>query len=54
MSSRAGYTVVVYVLDVSPSMGTLKADPDDTGVKVPRLDYAKEYIARMIEPRVSS
>jgi ATP-dependent DNA helicase 2 subunit 2 len=53
MSSRAGYTVSVYVLDVSPSMGTLKADPGNTGVKATKLQYAKEYLARLMEPRVS-
>lgn len=52
MSGRAGYTLVVYVLDVSPSMGEMKADPAGTGGKRQRLDWAKELIARQCEPKV--
>jgi ATP-dependent DNA helicase 2 subunit 2 len=51
--SRAGYTVVVYAVDISPSMGALKADPGGTGVKAAKIEFAREYVARMIEPRVS-
>lgn len=53
MSDRAGYTVVVYAIDVSPSMGEDKADPAGSGVKRAKLDWAKEYIARQCEPKVS-
>lgn len=46
------YSVVVYALDVSPSMVGLTADPSGDG-KVSKLSLAKEYIARLCEPKVS-
>ncbi|KAL7422191.1 ATP-dependent DNA helicase yku80 [Cryptotrichosporon argae] len=53
MADRAGYTLVVYALDVSPSMGELKADPGG-GRERTRLDWAKELVARLCEPKISS
>ncbi|WVR05055.1 hypothetical protein IAU60_002067 [Kwoniella sp. DSM 27419] len=52
-SDRAGYTLSVYAIDVSPSMGQLRADPAGTG-KVVKLDLVKEYVARKCEPKISS
>ncbi|WOO81065.1 ATP-dependent DNA helicase II subunit 2 [Vanrija pseudolonga] len=54
MSDRAGYTVVVYAIDISPSMGADKADPGGSGVKRAKLDWAKECIARQCEPKIQS
>ena len=51
MSERAGYTVVVYAIDVSPSMGEMTEDPA-TGEQRVKLDLAKEYVARKSEPKV--
>ena len=51
MSERAGYTVVVYAIDVSPSMGELTEDPA-TGEQRVKLDLAKEFVARKCEPKV--
>lgn len=51
MPERAGYTLVVYCLDVSPSMGDALPDPA-TGQKKAKLDLAKEFIARKCEPKV--
>lgn len=45
------YSVVVYALDVSPPMVAPTADPSGDG-KVAKLDLAKEYIARLCEPKV--
>ncbi|KAK6902779.1 hypothetical protein I203_108038 [Kwoniella mangroviensis CBS 8507] len=52
-SDRAGYTLSVYAIDVSPSMGELKADPGGEN-KVPKLDLVKEFVARRCEPKISS
>jgi len=52
MSERAGYTLVVYAIDVSPSMGEKTADPA-TGEQRVKLDLAKEFVARKCEPKVS-
>jgi ATP-dependent DNA helicase 2 subunit 2 len=57
-SDRAGYTVSVFAIDVSPSMGEAASDPDQSGEgkkgKVrTKLDLAKEYVARILEPKVS-
>ncbi|OCF38430.1 hypothetical protein I317_07796 [Kwoniella heveanensis CBS 569] len=52
-SDRAGYTLSVYAIDVSPSMGEAMADPAGTG-KVAKLDLVKEYVARKCEPKISS
>nr|XP_019013387.1 uncharacterized protein I206_01453 [Kwoniella pini CBS 10737]OCF52168.1 hypothetical protein I206_01453 [Kwoniella pini CBS 10737] len=52
-SDRAGYTLSVYAIDVSPSMGETKADPGSES-KVPKLKLVKEYVARKCEPRISS
>ncbi|WWD01563.1 hypothetical protein V866_008508 [Kwoniella sp. B9012] len=52
-SDRAGYTLSVYAIDVSPSMGELKADPGGEK-KVPKLDLVKEFVARRCEPKISS
>ncbi|CAK9782753.1 SPOC domain-like protein [Cutaneotrichosporon oleaginosum] len=46
------YSVVVYALDVSPSMVGLTADL--MGGKAAKLDLGKEYIARMCEPKIQS
>ncbi|KAL1411229.1 ATP-dependent DNA helicase yku80 [Vanrija albida] len=54
MSDRAGYTVVVYAIDISPSMGADKADPGGSGIKRAKLDWAKEFIARQCEPKIQS
>lgn len=53
MSGRAGYSVVAYCVDVSPSMGEPMADPDGTGIKRPKFAWVKEYVAREFEPKVS-
>jgi ATP-dependent DNA helicase 2 subunit 2 len=52
MPDRAGYTVVVYAIDVSPSMGDVVEDPEFGG-QVTKLDLAKEFVARKCEPKVS-
>lgn len=57
---RAGYTAVVYAIDVSPSMGDEMDDPapptlsgsKNKGKRKTRLQYAKEYVARAMEPKV--
>ena len=51
MAERAGYTVVIYAIDVSPPMGETSADPA-TGEQRVKLDLAKEYVARKCEPKV--
>ncbi|TYJ53339.1 hypothetical protein B9479_006054 [Cryptococcus floricola] len=53
MAARSGYSGTFFVLDVSPSMGELKADPIGSG-KVPKLTLAKEYIARRWQEKVLS
>jgi ATP-dependent DNA helicase 2 subunit 2 len=53
MSGRAGYCLVVYAVDVSPSMGDAVADIGNSGKKKAKLDWVKEYIAREVGPRVS-
>ncbi|KAK8869939.1 hypothetical protein IAR55_000507 [Kwoniella newhampshirensis] len=53
-SDRAGYTLSVYAIDVSPSMGEEVADPRGDGRKVSKLDLVKEYVARKCEPKISS
>nr|XP_019042867.1 hypothetical protein I302_08576 [Kwoniella bestiolae CBS 10118]OCF21797.1 hypothetical protein I302_08576 [Kwoniella bestiolae CBS 10118] len=52
-SDRAGYTLSVFAIDVSPSMGEGKADPGGE-TKVPKLDLVKEFVARRCEPKISS
>jgi ATP-dependent DNA helicase 2 subunit 2 len=52
MPERAGYTLVVYAIDVSPSMADAMPDPA-TGQKRAKLDLAKEFVARKCEPKVS-
>ncbi|ODO11439.1 hypothetical protein I350_00219 [Cryptococcus amylolentus CBS 6273] len=52
MGARSGYSGTFFVLDVSPSMGELKADPIGSG-KVPKLTLAKEYIARRWQEKAS-
>jgi hypothetical protein len=49
---RAGYNLTIFAIDVSVSMSDRVAVGDD-GVKRSKLDYAKEYVARSCEPRVS-
>ncbi|ORX39724.1 SPOC like C-terminal domain-containing protein [Kockovaella imperatae] len=51
MPDRAGYELVVYAIDVSPSMGEVKVDGIGERTK---LDLAKEYVARRCEPKISS
>ncbi|WWD15786.1 hypothetical protein CI109_100210 [Kwoniella shandongensis] len=53
-SDRAGYTLSVYAIDVSPSMGEEIADPRGDGRKVSKLNLVKEYVARKCEPKISS
>lgn len=46
---RAGYSVSVYAIDVSPSMGELVDDVGmngEKGRKKTKLDLAKELVAR--------
>ena len=53
MPDRAGYTLVVYAIDTSPSMGDAKPDPGSSGApKRSKLDLAKEFVARQCEPKV--
>ncbi|KAK4688057.1 ATP-dependent DNA helicase 2 subunit 2, partial [Tremellales sp. Uapishka_1] len=51
MGDRAGYTVSVFAIDVSPSMGDATAD--GLGGKKGKLDLVKEFVARSLEPKVS-
>lgn len=53
MSDRAGFTLSIFAVDVSPSMGQLKADPSGSG-KVSKLSLAKEYVARQIQSKILS
>ncbi|WVQ71493.1 hypothetical protein IAR50_001031 [Cryptococcus sp. DSM 104548] len=53
MAARSGSTGTFFVLDISPSMGELAADPSGSG-KVPKLILAKEYIARRWQEKVLS
>jgi ATP-dependent DNA helicase 2 subunit 2 len=50
---RAGYTVSVFAVDVSPSMGETIEDAD-TGQSKSKLDWAKEYVARKMDTKVCS
>ena len=55
MPERAGYSLSVYVIDVSPSMGEVKHDVSGgkgKGKQRTRLDLAKELVARKCEPKV--
>lgn len=60
-SDRAGYTVSVFAIDVSPSMADPATDPDSPGDGKGKgkgkgkckLDLVKEYVARILEPKVS-
>jgi ATP-dependent DNA helicase 2 subunit 2 len=52
MVERAGYTLVVYAIDVSSSMAKEQLDPE-TGKTKSKLDLVKEYVARECEPKVS-
>ncbi|CAD6581135.1 MAG: ATP-dependent DNA helicase II subunit 2 [Tremellales sp. Tagirdzhanova-0007] len=57
MPDRAGYTLAVYAIDVSPSMKELKEDVSAATVKSKgktRLDLVKEFVARKCEPKVTS
>lgn len=49
---RAGYTVSLFALDVSPSMSEVVEDAE-TGQSKSKLDRAKEYIARKMDVKVS-
>jgi len=51
MPERAGYTLSVFAIDVSPSMGDAKADGPNG--KKSKLSLVKEYVARKCEPKVS-
>jgi ATP-dependent DNA helicase 2 subunit 2 len=51
MPERAGYTLSVYAIDVSPSMGDAKVD--DANGKKSKLSLVKEFVARRCEPKVS-
>lgn len=51
-SDRAGYTVTVYAIDVSPPMAEMLAD-GEKGIKKSKLDLVKEYVCRALEPKVS-
>jgi ATP-dependent DNA helicase 2 subunit 2 len=54
-TDRAGYTLSVYAIDVSPSMGEPGDDPDGgkgTGRGKTKLDLVKEFVARRCEPKV--
>jgi ATP-dependent DNA helicase 2 subunit 2 len=56
-TDRAGYTLSVYAIDVSPSMGEPGEDPDGgkgKGKGKTKLDLVKEFVARRCEPKVSS
>ncbi|OXH40668.1 ATP-dependent DNA helicase 2 subunit 2 [Cryptococcus neoformans] len=53
MSDRAGFTLSIFAIDVSPPMGELKADPSGSG-KVSKLSLAKEYVARQIQSKILS
>nr|ODN81269.1 hypothetical protein L203_05775 [Cryptococcus depauperatus CBS 7841] len=53
MSDRAGYTLALFAIDVSPSMAEYKADPTGTG-KVSKLSLVREYVAQMCEPKIMS
>ncbi|KIR74038.1 ATP-dependent DNA helicase 2 subunit 2 [Cryptococcus deuterogattii CA1014] len=53
MSDRAGFTLSIFAIDVSPPMGQLKADPSGSG-KVSKLSLAKEYVARQIQSKILS
>jgi hypothetical protein len=50
-SERAGYTVSLFALDVSPSMAEVVEDAE-TGQSKSKLDWAKEYIARKMDYKV--
>jgi ATP-dependent DNA helicase 2 subunit 2 len=52
-SDRAGYTVAVYAIDVSPSMAGSSVDGEKEKGKS-KLDLVKEYCCRALEPKVSS
>lgn len=53
---RAGYQVSLYAIDVSASMGEEMEDVGGSSSKTGRktkLSLAREYVARMCEPKVS-
>ncbi len=57
MPERAGYSLSVYAIDVSPSMGEEKEDVGGGKGKVKRktrLDLVKDFVARKCEPKVRS
>lgn len=57
MPDRAGYTLSLYAIDVSPSMGEEVDDPGTGSGKERRktkLDLAKEFVARKCEPKVGT
>jgi ATP-dependent DNA helicase 2 subunit 2 len=51
MPERAGYTLTVFAIDLSPSMGDAKDDGQNG--KKEKLALVKEYVARKCEPKVS-
>jgi ATP-dependent DNA helicase 2 subunit 2 len=54
-TDRAGYTLSVYAIDVSTSMGEPGDDPDGgkgKGKGKTKLDLVKEFVARRCEPKV--
>jgi hypothetical protein len=56
MPDRAGYTLSLYAIDVSPSMGEQKEDDGGgkgKGKGKTRLQLVKEFVARKCEPKVS-
>ena len=57
MPDRAGYTLAVYAIDVSPSMNETKEAVSNSTVKSKgktKLDLVKEFVARKCEPKVMS
>lgn len=55
MPERAGYTLSVYAIDVSPSMGEEKVDVSGQkgkGKGKTKLDLVEEFVARKCEPKV--
>lgn len=51
-TERAGYTLSVYAIDVSPSMGEATEDVGHGGEKRGKLDLVKEFVARKCQPKV--
>ncbi|EIW69540.1 hypothetical protein M231_07455 [Tremella mesenterica] len=52
-ADRAGYTLSLFAIDVSPSMGGEVVDPESFK-KTTKLALAQEYVARRCVPKISS